>query len=77
MLKKGHLMKAEQLHTYASVLIVVLISALLTWASHLSDRIGTLEMNVIKRVELERNEDGMKDRMLRLEQKLYTIAKEK
>ncbi len=70
-------MKAEQLHTYASVLIVVLISALLTWASHLSDRIGTLEMNVIKRVELERNEDGMKDRMLRLEQKLYTIAKEK
>ncbi len=70
-------MKAEQLHTYASVLIVVLISALLTWASHLSDRIGTLEMNVIKRVELERNEDGMKDRMLRLEQKLYTIAKER
>ena len=70
-------MKAEQLHTYASVLIVVLISALLTWASHLSDRIGTLEMNVIKRVELERNEDGMKDRMLRLEQKLYMIAKER
>ncbi len=70
-------MKAEQLHTYASVLIVVLISALLTWASHLSDRIGALEMNVIKRVELERNEDGMKDRMLRLEQKLYTIAKER